>query len=404
MNGIIEKFNKATLGRSKPLLVLISVFLLFAFFTIGLSACAQGQAEEDIILPTPLPAPETPPPAPPPPTPEETPEPEPEPEETPEPEPQDTGTVSPLTGMPVSEAVQNTRPLAIMIANTQESLPMNGLSQAALVWEIPVEGGLTRIMAMFQNYENLNTVGSIRSVRHYYVEIAAGYDAILLASGGSSGAIEAIRDLGVTSALEGSATLGGVFTRNQNRVSGRRFQSYRSVITNGERLMRVLPGSGLRLEYENRERHTFGNFSEDAVLQNASPADQIVVRFSNAKSSTFNFNADDNLYTMSQYGGTFTDANNGNAIRFANVIVLRTPISPLTGPHGGSGRVDMPTTGNGTGFIAHGGEIEEIRWSRANVNSPFVFTRADGSEVDLAIGRSYIAVIATAATASVTYS
>ena len=57
------------------------------------------------------------------------------------------------------------RPVAVMINNLKEALPSSSTKQADIIYECMVEGGITRLMAIYSNYENLEKVGSIRSAR-----------------------------------------------------------------------------------------------------------------------------------------------------------------------------------------------------------------------------------------------
>ena len=86
--------------------------------------------------------------------------------------------VSFLTGLPISDEVQNSRPLAVMLNNKEEGCPQSGIADAAIVYEAPVEGRITRLMALYDDYRNLEKVGSIRSSRDYFVYFALEYDAI----------------------------------------------------------------------------------------------------------------------------------------------------------------------------------------------------------------------------------
>ena len=106
----------------KRLLPLVLALLL-------LSACGQETA-----APTPTPALATP-------TPAATPTP------TPEPTPY-AGPVNPLTGLPIEEDWVQKRPAAIMLNNLREALPQQGLSQADIIYEVPDEGGITRMMGI----------------------------------------------------------------------------------------------------------------------------------------------------------------------------------------------------------------------------------------------------------------
>ena len=87
-------------------------------------------------------------------------------------------TVSYLTGLPISEEVVNSRPLAVMLNNIKAGCPQSGIADAAIVYEAPVEGRITRLMALYDDYRDLEKVGSIRSSRDYFVYFALEYDAI----------------------------------------------------------------------------------------------------------------------------------------------------------------------------------------------------------------------------------
>ena len=68
---------------------------------------------------------------------------------TPEPTPTPyDGPVSPLSGLPIGEEWVNRRPVAIMLNNLKEALPQMGQSQADIIYEVPAEGGITRMLGV----------------------------------------------------------------------------------------------------------------------------------------------------------------------------------------------------------------------------------------------------------------
>ena len=83
-----------------------------------------------------------------------------------------------LTGELINEGQGNRRPVAIMLNNIIDAIPQTGISRAGVVYEAPVEGGLTRLMGIFENYDDLDKIGSVRSARTYYVYFAREFDAI----------------------------------------------------------------------------------------------------------------------------------------------------------------------------------------------------------------------------------
>ena len=83
-----------------------------------------------------------------------------------------------LTGEWKDEAVVKRRNMAVMINNIQVSLPQYGISAASIIYEAPVEGRITRLMGFFEDYDNLDHIGSVRSARDYYLYEAMAYDSI----------------------------------------------------------------------------------------------------------------------------------------------------------------------------------------------------------------------------------
>ena len=83
-----------------------------------------------------------------------------------------------LTGQWTDEKQATRRPIAVMIPNNAPAMPQYGLSRAGIIYEAPVEGRITRLMAVLEDFDDLERVGPVRSSRDYYVYTAMGYEAI----------------------------------------------------------------------------------------------------------------------------------------------------------------------------------------------------------------------------------
>ena len=118
-------------------------------------------------------------------------------EPEPQPEPKFPYT-NPLTGEGLNEDISGKRPIAVMFNNLRKALPQIGIAQADVIYEIVAEGGITRMMGVFQNLEGVGDLGSIRSARDYYVSLALGHDAIYIHAGGSPQAYDAFDSWGIT--------------------------------------------------------------------------------------------------------------------------------------------------------------------------------------------------------------
>ena len=105
---------------------------------------------------------------------------EPEPVPEPDPEPEVPAGTNPLTGLPMEPEYEQNRPVAVMFNNLKAAQPQVGIAQADVIYEITAEGGITRMLGLYQTLEGVGTLGSIRSTRPYYLELALGHDALLV--------------------------------------------------------------------------------------------------------------------------------------------------------------------------------------------------------------------------------
>ena len=330
------------------------------------------------------------------PEPEPTPTPTPTPVATPTPEPTPTpynGPVSPLSGLPMGEEWVNRRPVAVMLNNLKEALPQLGQSSADIIYEVPAEGGITRMLGVYQSLDGVGTIGSIRSARPYYLELALGHDAIFLHAGGSVDAYDKIRQWGVPAldAVNGPY-LGGSPGSNLMWRDPERRKSYsleHTVVTTGETIMELLPTYSLRLEHE--EGYTYDmDFVSDGTPANGAPAGTITVPVSHYKTGVFTYDEDSGLYLVEEYGQPYLDGNTGEQVGVTNVVVLKTACR-YTGDSLGHITVDLD--GEGTGYFACGGQAIEIAWSKDAPYGQLRYYDLGGSPLSFGVGRTYVVIV-----------
>ena len=328
-----------------------------------LAACTTPYVEED-----------------PPPEPPTTPEPTPEP--TPQPEPYR----NPLTGEPIDADPGNRRPYAVIINNIGVALPHHGLSRADIIFEILAEGDITRMVAIFSNIEDIGSIGSMRSARTYYVEVARAFDAIFVHAGGSDAAYAAISRYGIDN-MDGVRGRYGdrIFFRDRDRM---RHGVEHSMFTSSERLLEFTKTLGIRTEHL-EEDHDYGlTFVERAEMRSGMLAASVNVRFGRGKETKFTYHPGIG-YTAFQYGSVLIDGNTDEAVEFSNILVLYAQTRVIDG----YGRRDITLTGSGTGYhISHGMAVP-ITWHRESNGSIFTYYLEDGTPLELTIGRTYIAIV-----------
>jgi len=311
----------------------------------------------------------------------------------PEPDPEYDGPVNPLTGLPTEDDISNTRPLSIMINNHRGSLPQQGISKADIIYEVMAEGGITRMLALFQDVSDVGIIGSIRSSRTYYVDIAQSYDSIYLYAGGSNQALSALSNRNITR-LDGlSGANSKIFYRDRERSRTMKFEH--TLVATGERIAENLPSYNYRFEHaEGYERAL--SFVDDGAPEGGDAAVGFDVKFGGStKTTSFEYNDEDNLYYLSQYNSKYIDGNDNSQISVTNVLILRTSVSGIPGDT--AGRLDIKTTGRGSGYFVCGGKYVEIEWSRADLASQFIYTLKDGSELNFGRGKTYICIVSNSA-------
>ena len=313
----------------------------------------------------------------------------------PSPTPYD-GPVSPLSGLPIGEEWVNRRPVAIMLNNLKEALPQMGQSQADIIYEVPAEGGITRMLGVYQSLDGVGKIGSIRSARPYYLELALGHDAIFIHAGGSEDAYSKIAQWGVA-ALDGVRGPYMSNTENGNLMwrDPERRKSYsleHTVVTTGDAIIERFAGY-TNLRQEHKEGYVYDMaFTEDGTPVNGSPAAQIEVPFSNYKTGLFTYDADSGLYLAEEYGKAYIDGNTGEQVGVTNVVVIKTACRN-TGDSLGHITVDLSS--GGTGYFACGGKVIDLTWSKSYPDGQLYYKDLDGNPITFGAGRTYVCIVPT---------
>lgn len=316
---------------------------------------------------------------------------------TSEPTPTAAPYTNPLTGEPMDEDISMNRPWGVMINNLPPSLPQRGVSEAEILFEIPAEGGVTRMLAMFTDLSDIESIGTVRSIRPYYAQIAFGYDAIIAHAGGSEAAYSLLRSTGWNH-LDGvrETYAAAPFARDPDRIHN---GLEHSLFADGSKLVQAAEEKGFDFEHEGGEYDYGLKFSEDAVEQCTGTAEFAQITFNTYKSMSFDYNSEDGLYYANQYGDKYIDENTGEQVSYTNLIFLSTDISIIDG----YGRLEVRTTGEGSGWFCTGGKWVEITWEREDEYSPYHFYLDDGTELQLGIGHTYVGIMSSDGSATVSF-
>lgn len=297
----------------------------------------------------------------------------------------DPTSINPLTGEVGEAGLAFKRPVAIMINNHAAAVPQLGISEADILLELIVEGGITRFMAIYQELPEDTEIGSIRSLRHNYLDFSEGFDAVVVHCGNSNLAADALyyRDVDDVDAIYMD---GSLFYRDSWRMYNMGYEH--SLCVNSSDLQDYLDSRSFSMEHDEDYQCNMV-FSEAPVLAEASELTDVTVDFGTGKYTYFSYDPETGLYTGSQYGDSWYDVNTEGPVLMKNLIVIQTAVWVCDG----GGHQDMTLTGEGTGWFMVNGQVAEITWSREDESDQFTYTYADGTPVEFGIGKTYIAVV-----------
>ena len=299
---------------------------------------------------------------------------------------------NPLTGEEIEADISANRPYAVMLNNIKVALPQCGISKADILYEVLAEGNITRFEAIFSDLNGVGAIGSMRSSRPYYIELALSYDAIYVHAGGSEQAYSDISSKGVDN-IDGvrGAYSGEIFYRDPTRM---KYGTEHSLFTTSDKVIEYTSTLG----YESTHNGTFDyglSFIEAPDLgSSAAAAASVNVSFEGIKETKFTYHSDTGYYTGYQYDTDLVDGTTGEAVQFKNLLVLYAESDILDD----YGRRAFDLDGSGTGHFIVNGKTVAIKWSHSGTGSCFKYTLVDGTPLELGVGKSYIAIVPTGST------
>ena len=291
-----------------------------------------------------------------------------------------------LTGEHVDESIGRKRPVAIMLSNVKDAVPQSGIEKASIVYEAPVEGGITRLMGLYEDYTDLDKIGSVRSARKYYVELALAYNAVYISYGHSKYA-EKLLDKESTDNLDGVEGSGAnVFYRTSDRVAPH------NAYTSTEGILKGIETQGFNMDYSASYEGYF-DFVHTGESTSYEGNEATTVKpgyVHNAPS--FTYNEEDGLYYRSQFGDKQVDIETGNQLAFKNLILQYCDYEMF-----GDGKsLDFDTTSGGNAKYIANGVAVDMTWTYDKDTGIAHFFLEDGSELKMNPGKTYVGIILNA--------
>ena len=297
-----------------------------------------------------------------------------------------------LTGIPdLSDAAIGKRPVAVMVNNVMPAMPQYGVEEADLIFEIPVEGDVTRFMALYADYTAVPKVCAVRSCRYYFPVFSEGFDAFYVNWGIDDSIGDYLKTLDLDQ-FDGMSDGNGMFGRDQARLDAG-YDLEHTAYFDGTMFADVVQKNGIRTDLEEDKRDTAFKFHglDEQVKPDGEACDQVDINFG-AQTATLTYDPERNVYLKQINGNAQVDGNTQNQLAFTNVFVLETEISVRD--EIGHKRIEVMGGKNSTGYYISNGAVQKISWEKdgGKESSRLKFYDENGEELTINCGKSYIAV------------
>ena len=275
------------------------------------------------------------------------------------------------------------RPYAIMVNNINVARPLqSGLQDAYIIYEIIVEGGITRYMALFMD-QNTERIGSIRSARHYFLDYALENDAIYVHHGQSPQAQSDFKTLGVDR-IEVSENRTGWRDKTLN------VSSEHTLFTSIEKLKK-----GLGNKRTERQNNLLLNYSVDEIdmssINGAVTANEVSIKYSGSITSSYEYDSENKVYKRFVNDKKHADYVTKEQYTFKNIITYQVDNYTLNDGEN-KGRQELENIGSGTGYYISCGYAVPITWEKKSRSSQTKYYYENGEELLVNDGNTFIQI------------
>lgn len=274
-----------------------------------------------------------------------------------------------------------TRPVAVMVDNdNKDAWPHAGLTDAYLIYEVPVEGGSTRLMALFG--ENApEKIGPVRSSRHYFLDYALEHDAIYTHFGYSPQALADIPALGVNNINGVTGTDANAFWRETKYVG-----DYHSAFTSMEKIKAMADRKDYRTD---RQKAPLSIAPQEKAIEDGEVANTVKIPYSGFYSSSFSYDEDLGTYSKFMNGSPHV-VQGPDKLAVKNIIIMQMKTYSLGD---GSARINVETVGSGTGYYITRGLAQPITWEKTGRTEKTLWKNAEGEEIQLNPGQTWVMLL-----------
>lgn len=310
-----------------------------------------------------------------------------------------------LTGEWKDEDVVRRRNMAVMLANNSAALPQYGISQASIFYEAPMEKwSTTRVMALIEDYDDLDRVGPVRSSRDYFVYEAMGYGSIYcnwgLAVPYAGPLFDDRRIDNISEAVSGqsNATSSAFGRVSRNYSNGKAYITEYTGYMYIDGYEKGVTQRGYEKEYKSSFKPAF-TFADDGYVAAYSSYPDATKVYPGGKTShgggygdmlpCFTYNEEEGLYYRTQYNADQVDEWNGEQLAVTNVVFKVC----YGESRDSNGYLLFAVHGSGNAYVFTNGKVIKGTWKKDGDYEANLFLDENGNEIVFNQGKTWICCI-----------
>lgn len=273
----------------------------------------------------------------------------------------------------------NDRPIAVMIDNHNLAWPQAGLNKAYLVYEIVVEGGETRLMALFKGVD-VDKIGPVRSARHYFLDYVMENDAIYAHFGWSPMAQSDIPKYSINN-INGISESESTFWRVRDKSAPH------NAVTSTEALLKAAKNK--KYKTTSNKDSVLNYVTDEVILEEGQIANTVTIPHSTLQTVKYVYDEQNKVYKRYARGKAQTDWDTGNSVATKNIIITFCDNYTLNDSEE-KGRQGLKNIGTFNGYYITNGKAIKIKCIKESRNLQTKYEDLDGNEINVNDGNTWI--------------
>ena len=279
----------------------------------------------------------------------------------------------------------NDRPIAVMIDNHDDAWPQAGLQRAYMVYEIIVEGGETRLMALFKGADDVEKIGPVRSARHYFIDYAMENDAIYTHFGESPQASSDIKKYSIDE-IDGISEDGTTFWRVKDKAAPH------NAVTSMENLLQSAKNKKYKMT--SNEESVLNYVTDEVNLEDGQGAVSVTIPHSQLQTVSYEYDEENKVYERFARKEAQVDWDTDEPITVKNIIITFCDNYTLSDTEN-KGRQGLKNIGTFDGYYITNGKAIRIKCIKNARDEKTVYQDLNGNEIDVNDGNTFVHICPT---------